>query len=182
MARPCSGVSAKESRQPVNNTEFILSACVESELGAIWARIATDNPDAATRFIELARETFVALAREPGSGRLWKFRNPRLQEVRSRHISGLDNYLVFYHPVPGGIKVLHVYHGARDIEMLKPARRYYPMVAKIHQTPARPPRATRKQIYPEIESDIEPNNITVESLLAGGVENYAAPLAQRFEG
>ena len=141
MARSCSGVSAKKSRQPVIKTEFILSACVELELGAIWARIATDNPDEATRFIELARETFVALARAPASGRLWKFRNSRLQDVRSRHISGLDNYLVFYRPVPGGIKVLHVYHGARDIEMLKPARPYR-VLAEMHQTPARPVAAT----------------------------------------
>jgi toxin ParE1/3/4 len=181
MARSCSGVSAKESRQPVNKTEFILSACVELELGAIWARIATDNPDAATRFIELARETFVALAREPGSGRLWKFRNPRLRDVRSRHISGLDNYLVFYRPVPGGIKVLHVYHGARDIEMLKPARQY-PVVAEMHQTPARSAGATREEIYPEVEPDIEPDNFTVESLLPGGLENYSAPAARRYEG
>jgi len=181
MARPYSGVSAKESRQPVNKTKFILSACVELELGAIWARIATDNPDAATRFIELARETFVALARAPGSGRLWKFRNPRLQEVRSRHISGLDNYLVFYHPVPGGIKVLHVYHGARDIEMLKPARPYR-VLAKMQQTPARPAGATREEIYPKVEPDIEPDNITVESLLPGGLESYSAPIAHRYEG
>ena len=181
MARPCSGVSAKKSRQPVYKTEFILSACVELELGAIWARIATDNPDAATRFIELARETFVALARAPGSGRLWKFRNSRLQEVRSRHISGLDNYLVFYRPVPGGIKVLHVYHGARDIEMLKPARPYR-VLAEMHQTPARPVAATRKQIYLEIDLEIEPDNLTVESLLPGGLENYSVPIAQRFEG
>lgn len=177
MARPCFGVSAKESRQPVNNTEFILSACVELELGAIWARIATDNPDAATRFIELARETFVALARAPGSGRLWKFSNSRLQDVRSRHISGLENYLVFYHSVPGGIKVLHVYHGARDIEMLKSARPY-PIVAKMHRTPARPARATREQKYPELE----PDNVPVESLLPGGLENYSAPIAHRYEG
>ena len=178
MAWSCSGVFAKESRQPVNKTEFILSACVELELGAIWARIATDNPDAATRFIELARETFVALAREPGSGRLWKFRNSRLQDVRSRHISGLDNYLVFYRPVPGGIKVLHVYHGARDIEMLKPARQYYPVVAKMRQTLARPAGATREQKYPEIERD----SVTVESLLPGGLESYSAPIAHRYEG
>jgi hypothetical protein len=103
-----------------------------------------------------------------------------LQDVRSRHISGLDNYLVFYRPVPGGIIVLHVYHGARDIEMLKPARRY-PVMAEMLQTPARPADATREQqIYPEIKPGIEPDNITVESLLPGGLENYSVPIARRY--
>ncbi len=72
--------------------EFILSPGVESELEAIWARIATHNPDAATRAIEAVYETFATLTRDPGPGRLRRFCAPGLQEVRSRHISGLDNY------------------------------------------------------------------------------------------
>ena len=58
------------------------------------------------------------LAANPGLGRLRKFRNPRLKGVRSWLVSGFDNYLIFYRAVPGGIEVLHVYHGARDIEAL----------------------------------------------------------------
>ena len=100
--------------------EFILSPCVESELAAIWARIATDNPDAATRVIEAAYETFAILARAPESGRRRRFRGPGLKDIRSWHISGVDNYLVFYRAVPGGIQVLHVCYGARDIEVLRP--------------------------------------------------------------
>ncbi|MGC9943469.1 MAG: type II toxin-antitoxin system RelE/ParE family toxin [Verrucomicrobiota bacterium] len=98
--------------------EIILSPGVELELGAIWARIATDNPDEATRVIELARETFNILARKPGCGRLRKFRGSRLTGIRSWHISGVDNYLVFYHLIPNGIQVLHVCHGAREVEAL----------------------------------------------------------------
>jgi hypothetical protein len=33
-------------------------------------------------------------------------------------VSGFDNYLTFYRPIPEGVQVLHVYHGARDIEAL----------------------------------------------------------------
>jgi uncharacterized protein YyaL (SSP411 family) len=51
-----------------------------------------------------------------GLGRLRKFRNPRLKGVRSWLVSGFDNYLIFYRATPEGIEVLHVYHGARDIE------------------------------------------------------------------
>jgi toxin ParE1/3/4 len=102
----------------VPKPEFSLAPCVEPELWAIWAFIAKDNPDAATRVVEAAYETFVTLAGTPGLGRLRKFRNPRLKGIRSWHIAGFDNYLIFYRSVAEGIQVLHVYHGARDIEAL----------------------------------------------------------------
>jgi toxin ParE1/3/4 len=98
--------------------KFILAPCVESELWTIWKFIAQDNPDAAMRVIEAAYETFKNLAVTPGLGRPHKFRNTKLKAVRSWRVSGFDNYLIFYRPVPEGIEVLHVYHGARDIEAL----------------------------------------------------------------
>jgi len=104
----------------VPGSEFILSPCAEAELAAIWARIATDDPDEATRVIEAAGETFAALAGAPESGRLRRFRGSGLKDIRSWHISGLDNYLVFYRIVPEGIQILHVCYGARDIEVLRP--------------------------------------------------------------
>jgi toxin ParE1/3/4 len=98
--------------------EFSLASGVEDELWAIWQYTADDNPDAATRVVEAAYETFKPLAANSGLGRLRKFRDPRLKGVRSWLVSGFDNYLIFYRAVPKGIEVLHVYHGARDIEVL----------------------------------------------------------------
>lgn len=98
--------------------KLILAPCVEDELWLIWEFIARDNLDAATRIVESACETFRTLAVTPGLGRLRKFSDPRLKGIRSWQISGFNNYLIFYRPVPGGIQVLHVYHGARDIEAL----------------------------------------------------------------
>jgi toxin ParE1/3/4 len=98
--------------------EFILASGVEHELWAIWEHIADDNPDAATRVVEAAYATFKTLAANPGLGRLRKFRDQRLKGVRSWLVSGFDNYLIFYRAIPGGIEVLHVYHGARNIEKL----------------------------------------------------------------
>lgn len=91
---------------------------VEGELWTIWNFIAKDNPSAATRVIEAAHETFKILAETPGLGRLRRFRNPKLKGIRSCLVSGFDNYLIFYRSIPKGIQVLHVYHGARDIEAL----------------------------------------------------------------
>jgi toxin ParE1/3/4 len=98
--------------------KYVLDPCVEDELWGIWYFIAQDNPDAATRVIEAAYETFKTLATDPGIGRKRRFRNPKLREVRSWRISGFDNYLIFYRPVPGGVQIHHVYHGARDIDAL----------------------------------------------------------------
>ena len=98
--------------------ECIVDPCVEDELWGIWRFIAKDNPDAATRVIEAAYATFKTLAANPGPGSPRRFRNPQLRDVRSFHISGFKNYLIFYRPVAGGIQVNHVYHGARDIEAL----------------------------------------------------------------
>ena len=98
--------------------KLILAPCVENELWLIWEFIARDNPDAAARLIESAYETFKTLAVTPGLGRRRKFSDPRLRGIHSWQISRFDNYLIFYRPIPGGIQVLHVYHGARDIEAL----------------------------------------------------------------
>jgi plasmid stabilization system protein ParE len=38
--------------------------------------------------------------------------------VRSWRVSGFRNYLIFYRIVPEGVQVLHVYHGARDLDAL----------------------------------------------------------------
>jgi plasmid stabilization system protein ParE len=46
--------------------KYILDPCVEDELWGIWHFIAQDNPDAATRVIEAAYETFKTLAANPG--------------------------------------------------------------------------------------------------------------------
>jgi plasmid stabilization system protein ParE len=79
--------------------KYILDPCVEDELWGIWHFIAQDNPDAATRVIEAAYETFKTLATNPGLGRPRRFRNSRLRDVRSWRITGFENYLIFYRSI-----------------------------------------------------------------------------------
>jgi toxin ParE1/3/4 len=118
MAKPYFAGSANGLKKPAPMAKYILDPCVEDELWVIWCFIAQDNPEAATRVIEAAHETFNMLAANPGLGRPQRFRSPRLRGVRSWRISGYENYLVFYRGVAGGIQVNHVYHGARDLEAL----------------------------------------------------------------
>ncbi|MEI9893724.1 MAG: type II toxin-antitoxin system RelE/ParE family toxin [Chthoniobacter sp.] len=98
--------------------KFVLAPCIEGELWDIWSFIAKDNPDAATRVVEAIGETFKTVAATPGLGVARKYRNPRLLNVRFFPVSGFENYLVFYRPTFEGIEVLHVYHGARDLDRL----------------------------------------------------------------
>jgi toxin ParE1/3/4 len=98
--------------------KFVLAPCVEDELWEIWDFIAQDNPGAATRVIEAAYETFKSLTASPHLGRPRVFRDPRLKGIRSWRVAGFDNYLIFYRPTADEIQILHVFHGARDIEAL----------------------------------------------------------------
>jgi toxin ParE1/3/4 len=96
--------------------KIIFSEYVEPELTAIWEFIAVDNIDAADRFLESAQVTFQELVRMPCMGCARKFSHERLGNLRSFRVKDLNNYLIFYEPLPDGISVFHILHGARDIE------------------------------------------------------------------
>jgi toxin ParE1/3/4 len=58
----------------------------------------------------------VQLAQMSGMGRTRLFSQSALKNLRSFRIRDFENYVVFYRPVPDGIEVFHVLHGARDLE------------------------------------------------------------------
>ncbi len=99
-------------------SKYILDPCVEDELWSIWQFIAKDNPDAATRVVEAAFKTFDTLATTPRLGRPRRFANSRVKDIRSLRIASFPNYLIFYRAIADGVQVLHVYHGAQDLERL----------------------------------------------------------------
>ncbi len=80
--------------------------------------IALDNHEAAMRFVDAVEAQFETLAEYPHAGRS----RPRLRggqpQLRSMAVHGFRNYLVFYVPVPDGIEVIRVLHGARDLHRL----------------------------------------------------------------
>ena len=76
------------------------------EMGLYLAR---DNPAAADRLLDAIDAACRLLAANPELGRL----RPELApEVRSFPVRGR---VIFYRPIPDGIQVLRVLHGARDI-------------------------------------------------------------------
>ena len=97
---------------------YTLDPCVEGELDEIWAFIAQDNPTAATSVVEAAFSAFAALAKNPSIGTRRKFRSPVLRDIRALPLSDYPKYLVFYRAVPEGVQIIHVLHGARDLEAI----------------------------------------------------------------
>jgi toxin ParE1/3/4 len=73
------------------------------------------GPDRAIRFLRAADSTFAQLAGMPGMGTRCEPHEPVYGGLRFFPITRHRNHLVFYRPVPGGIEVLRVLHGARDI-------------------------------------------------------------------
>jgi len=73
---------------------------------------------AGRRFRDAIRKDSETLAQWPGFGTLREFENPLLAGVRSWRVSKFKNYLIFFRPIEGGVEILHISHGARDIERL----------------------------------------------------------------
>jgi toxin ParE1/3/4 len=87
------------------------------DLLAQFVYLGRHNLDVAHRFLDAAERAFAQIADMPGLGSPWESDNPRLANVRVWPIRGFENSLIFYRPVTDGIEVLHVFHGAQDIEM-----------------------------------------------------------------
>ncbi len=80
------------------------------DLAEIWAFIAEDSVKHADRFAALIDSQFRTLARQPHMGRS----RPELAtELRSFPVG---QHVIFYLPLPKGVEIVRVLHGARDID------------------------------------------------------------------
>ena len=74
--------------------------------------------DVARRFLHACNVSFQALAQMPELGAQRSFRDPRFSSVRVWPVQAFERYLTVYRPLPDGVEILRVIHGARDIERL----------------------------------------------------------------
>jgi toxin ParE1/3/4 len=84
------------------------------DMRAIVAYIASDNPEAATRFVPALEATYEQLVALPGMGSVRHFRRKDLQGVRMLPVTGFEHYLLFYRTAGTHVKVLRILHAARD--------------------------------------------------------------------
>jgi plasmid stabilization system protein ParE len=93
----------------------ILRRWVPGDLLEILDYLADRSPDVAERFRLAVRGTFEWLARHPGVGSPKQFRGKGITGIRTWYVAGFRDYLVLYRPIDGGIEVLGVLHGSRNI-------------------------------------------------------------------
>jgi len=80
------------------------------DLADIWAYIAEDSVNHADKFAALIDSQFRALARQPHMGR------SRPELATNLRSFAVGHYVIFYVPLPKGVEIVRVLHGARDIE------------------------------------------------------------------
>ncbi|HVP13352.1 MAG TPA: type II toxin-antitoxin system RelE/ParE family toxin [Phycisphaerae bacterium] len=95
---------------------IVRRAAARQDLIESYAFIGMDNLDAAERFLAAAHNTVKRLLEAPEIGRLRLFSDSRLRGIRSWPVRGFESWLIFYRPLPDGIEILRVLHGARDVE------------------------------------------------------------------
>jgi toxin ParE1/3/4 len=84
----------------------------DEDLFEIAAYIARDNLAAALRLIDKLDVKLRLLSEFPGLGRA---RDDLAPSLRSFPVG---NYIIFYRPLPDGIEVVRVLHGARDLRRI----------------------------------------------------------------
>jgi toxin ParE1/3/4 len=95
----------------MSRVEF--SAEAAADLDEIWFRIAQDSPERADRMLDRIHEVaHMTLAPHPEAGRAREELGLGLRSF------AVKNYLLFYTVADGGIDIVRVLHGARDLPHL----------------------------------------------------------------
>jgi plasmid stabilization system protein ParE len=86
------------------------------EQAAYFLRVG--SPATAERWAVQVEATFHRLATHSGVGELLDDPRPRLAGVRVSRVDRFPRHVVVYRPLTGGIEVLRVMRGARDLRRL----------------------------------------------------------------
>ena len=84
----------------------------ENDLEEIWLYIAQDNIDGADKLLDEIEKTSQKLAQFADMGRNRDELHPGLRSFP------VGKYLIFYLPISGGLEIVRVLHGMRDIDTI----------------------------------------------------------------
>lgn len=85
---------------------------VLGDLAEIWDYLADDGEARADAFLTMMDGKFQLLSEHPALGRRREELAPGLRSFPA------GRYVIFYLPVPNGVDIVRVLHGARDIETI----------------------------------------------------------------
>ncbi len=91
---------------------YILAESANHDIDEILPAIVEDNEGAAWNWYVRLHEKFGILAHSPHIGRV------REDLLPGAFMFPFGSYLIFYELIHGGIQVVHVAHGARDVASL----------------------------------------------------------------
>jgi toxin ParE1/3/4 len=89
-------------------SRVVRSRAAARDLRQIWDYIAEDDPAAADRVLSRIEDRALVHADFPQSGSL-------RSELGGARSFAVGNYLIFYRPIPDGIRLLRVLNASRDI-------------------------------------------------------------------
>ena len=95
-------------------SQCVFSHEARSDLRNIQSYIAQDSPGNALRLIDRLEEQCLLLASQPRMGVARPEFGP---EHRSFVVSG-TRYIIIYRPTSGGVEIIHIRHGSRDLNSL----------------------------------------------------------------
>lgn len=70
------------------------------------------------RMLDGLMKSFEVLANNPEIGVRCGFRRRETRRLRRWPVKGFENWLIFYEPSEDGVEIVHVLHGAQDIQGL----------------------------------------------------------------
>jgi toxin ParE1/3/4 len=74
--------------------------------------------ETAELFLDQLIASFEALSLRPRMGALCGFHKSRTRRLRRWRVKNFENWLIFYQAKRNGVEIIHIMHGARDIESL----------------------------------------------------------------
>ena len=94
-------------------SRFVLGKEAQADLEEIWDHIAEDSIDAADRWAERLFRAFSLLAKNPGLGH-------KRSDLTSLPVLfwPVENYVIVYRADAGGMAIVAVTHGGRDVPAL----------------------------------------------------------------
>jgi len=101
------------------NSKYVIKPKADRDLDEYADYLAGEaGLDAALRFFAAAHSTFALLATQPQIGWRSRVKYPGLAALRVFRATGFEQMLIFYQTFSGGVDILRVVHGSRNLRAL----------------------------------------------------------------